>query len=55
MIQFRLDNRYVSELDKLLKEKREQYPARTTAVQQKNTLAIRKLPLADIPFSLKKR
>lgn len=56
MIQFRLDNRYVSELDKLLKEKREQHPERTAAAApQKDSLAIRELSPADIPFSLKKR
>lgn len=55
MIQFRLDNRYVSELDKLLKEKRNQYPAHNATDLQKKRIALHKLPAEDIPFSLKKR
>lgn len=55
MIQFRLDNRYISELDRLLKERRKQYPATGYRTGKPAATDPVKRPPETLPFRLKGR
>lgn len=52
MIQFRLESRYTSELDTLLKQWQQQYPLKS-ATTAPAPFAPRKRPADSLPFSLK--
>ena len=54
IIELRLNNPYVSELDRLLKERQKQYPARRDTSPGPVSPLLRKLPPESIPFTLKK-
>ncbi|EQM95314.1 hypothetical protein [Oxalobacter paraformigenes] len=53
MIQFRLDNRYISELDCLLKEGRKRHPATGYRTRKQAALEPVKRPPETLPFVLK--
>lgn len=55
MIQFRLDHRYISELDRLLARERENRPDRPTTVNVQQETTLRKRPADTIAFRLEKR
>lgn len=55
MIQFRLDHRYVSELDRLLARERENRPDRPTTVNVRQETTLRKRPADTLAFRLEKR
>lgn len=55
MIQFRLDHRYVSELDRLLARERENRPDRPTTDNVRQQTTLRKRPADTIAFRLDKR
>ncbi len=54
MIQFRLDHRYISELDRLLARERENRPYRPTTENVRQETILRKLPADTIAFRLDK-
>lgn len=53
MIQFRLDNRYISELDCLLKEGRKRHPASSYKTRKQASADPVKRPPETLPFRLK--
>lgn len=54
MIQFRLDHRYISELDRLLSRERENRPGRPTTDDMPQQTTLRKRPADTIAFRLEK-
>ncbi len=54
IIQLRLDSRYVSGLDRLLKERQKQHPAYCDAIPPQAPMPLRKRPPGSIAITLKK-